>query len=205
MAYSLRKRMLSRINGWVQIRKRRMSNMKTLIKLVVYLASCALITGVANAQKSPSPGPGSTIRKSNSETDSGKTKSKDGNESKGSDGAITSSEKRTVEKPSNQGCEVSNNVQQMLEELKQSRSKFLEEQKTLRQQLKDSSEDDRSRLRREIQEKRQTFMDHQLAARDEIRKLLVEIKDQFKDHRDVLDAAKEQGRENSRSRKGGGD
>lgn len=164
--------------------------------------------GVANAQKSPAPYTGPTIRKSNSETDSGKSTSKDSNDSKVTDGSTPTSEKQTEDKspkPDPQGKEVSNNVRQLLDDLKQSSSKFLEEQKTLRQQLKDSSEDERSRLRREIQEKRQTFMDHQLAARDEIRKLLAEIKDQFKDHRDVLDAAKEQRREGSRSRKGGGD
>ena len=92
-----------------------------------------------------------------------------------------------------------------MDDMKQARVKFLEEQKNLRQQLKDAPEDTRSRLRGEIQNKRQSFLDTQLTAREEIQRRLLEIRDQFKDHRDVLDAAKEQSRESSRARKGGGD
>jgi len=110
------------------------------------------------------------------------------------------------ERPDNSNkLEDSDGVRQMLEDFKQAQNRFLEEQKQLRQRLKEATEDDRARIRHELQLKRQTFLDAQADRREEIRRTAKDLKDTLKDHRDVLDAAKEDAKERATNRKGGGD
>jgi len=90
-----------------------------------------------------------------------------------------------------------------MDDFKQAQAKFLEEQKQLRQKLKESTEDDRDRIRTEIQAKRETFLEQQRDTREEIRKRLTELKDRLKDHTDVIEAAQDQAKDKAKGRKGG--
>ncbi|MCI0539700.1 MAG: hypothetical protein L0Z50_31210 [Verrucomicrobiales bacterium] len=91
------------------------------------------------------------------------------------------------------------------EEFKQAQTRFVEEEKELRQKLKEATNEDRARIRNEIQTKRQNFVDAQREVRDEMRRLMIDLKDRLKDHQDVIDAAKEGARDKVKGRKGGGD
>ena len=96
-------------------------------------------------------------------------------------------------------------VKKLIDEFKQARTDFLQEQKQLHQQLKEASEDGRAQLRAQIDAKKQLFLDQQRELRDEIKRRVGDLKDTLKDHRDVLDAAKESAKDQARNRKGGGD
>ena len=99
--------------------------------------------------------------------------------------------------------DASGELKKIRDEFKQVQNRFVEEQKELRQKLKEATEDDRARIRNEIQTKRQSFVDQQVQVRDEIRRLMQDLKDKLKDHRDVLDAAKEDAKDKAKARKGG--
>jgi hypothetical protein len=99
----------------------------------------------------------------------------------------------------------SEELKRIRDEFKQAQNRFVEEQKELRQKLKEATEDDRARIRSEIQIKRQGFLEAQREAQDEIRRRLIDLKDQLKDHREAVDAAKEEVNDKTKGRKCGVD
>ena len=97
----------------------------------------------------------------------------------------------------------SEELKKIREDFKQAQNRFVEEQKELRQKLKEATDDDRARIRTEMQTKRQSFIDQPSAkSRSQIRELANDLKDKLKDHRDIVDAAKEEAKDKTKGRKG---
>jgi hypothetical protein len=99
----------------------------------------------------------------------------------------------------------SEDVQRLMDLFKDARNEFLDQEKGLRQKLNAASKEDREKLREMIKEKRQAFLDRQKELRDELHKRTQDVRDQLKDHREVIDAAKDQAKDEVKRRKGGRD
>jgi hypothetical protein len=101
-------------------------------------------------------------------------------------------------------------VKQLLDDIKNARSKFLQDQKNLQNKLKDANEAARDQIRNEMQDKRDQFLEQQKDMREEVIKRVAELKDQLKNHQDLIDSAKDRAgvgasaTSSSSPRKGGG-
>ncbi|MBM3837555.1 MAG: hypothetical protein FJ398_06265 [Verrucomicrobia bacterium] len=99
----------------------------------------------------------------------------------------------------------SDDVKRLMDLFKETRNEFLEQEKELKQKYTAASKVDREKLRDLIKEKRQAFLDRQKELRDELHKRTQDVRDQLKDHREVIDAAKDQAKDEVNRRKGGRD
>lgn len=110
-----------------------------------------------------------------------------------------------VDKPNRHGGgDYPDDVKKLLDDIKSARNKFLQDQKDLQRKLKDATEAERDQIRNEMRDKRDQFLEQQKDMREEVLKRVTELKDQLKNHQDLIDNAKDQGR-NKPGRKGGGD
>jgi hypothetical protein len=94
-------------------------------------------------------------------------------------------------------------VKKMLDAAKAAQVKFLNDQKDLQRKLKDATEAEKDQIRNEMRDKRDAFLEQQKEMREEFRKRVTELKDQLPNHGDVINAAKDQGKDKV-PRKGGG-
>jgi hypothetical protein len=111
-------------------------------------------------------------------------------------------------KPESPGrSEVPNAIQKLMDDFKQARKTYLDEEKALLNKAKEANKADREALRIKIKENRQEFLETQKAAHEEIKRQAAELRDKLKDHREVIDEAKEKAKEKAKdrvkSRKGG--
>jgi hypothetical protein len=175
--------------------------MKTSSKVILFaFLTGGLVSGSAWAQSTNKTSPKAKGTSEHSANGDNSGKRRDSNSSSGR--ARGEQAQRADESAPTDASDV---LKKIREEFKQAQNTFVEEQKELRQKLKEATDDDRARIRNEIQIKRQNFLDQQLEVRDEIRRRASDLKDKLKDHQDVLDAAKEAAKDKAKSRKGGSD
>jgi hypothetical protein len=93
-------------------------------------------------------------------------------------------------------------VQKVLDNIRDSRAKFIKEQNDLRQKLKGASQDERDQIRLEMRDKRDAFLEEEKDMREELLRRVSDLKDQLKNHQDLIDSSKGQGK--GKPKKSGG-
>ena len=89
-------------------------------------------------------------------------------------------------------------IRERLQSFEQLRKAYLERQRTLTQKLRGASEDERDMIRQQLRETRQQWLDQARQLREQARERLQELKERLPNHGEILDAAREQAREQVR-------
>jgi len=93
-------------------------------------------------------------------------------------------------------------LKKMIHRLEEARHAYLERQKELLKQARNATDEEKEAIRDQLKDNREGFLERTQTLRREIHQRVHELRDKLKDRREVIDAARDDKREQTRERRG---
>lgn len=94
-------------------------------------------------------------------------------------------------------------LKKMVNRLHEARHAYQGRQKDLLKEAKGATDEEKEAIRDQLKENRENFLDRTQNLRREVHKRVHELRDKLKDRREVIDAARDENRDDTRERRAG--
>jgi len=96
-------------------------------------------------------------------------------------------------------------LKKMIHRLHEARHAYHDRQKDLLKQAKGATDEEKEAIRDQLKDNRESFLDRTQNLRREVHKRVHELRDKLKDRKEVIDAARDENRDETRERRAGTD
>lgn len=96
-------------------------------------------------------------------------------------------------------------LKKMIDRLHDARKAYHDRQKDLVKEAKGATDDEKDAIRDQLKDNRETFLDRTQTLRREVHKRVHELRDKLTDRKEVIDAARDENRDEAKERRGAND